>query len=360
MVDVHVIGAGGGSVAWLDDAGALKVGPQSAGADPGPVAYALGGSAPTLTDANIILHRLDPTGLLGGRMKVDEFAARGEIERCIAGPLGVSAEQAALGVIRIAVANMSRAIRAVSTAKGHDVGEFVLFAFGGAGPLHAAAVAEECGIRRALIPVQPGTMCARGILLSDISLDLVRSAIIAARPETWPQVVAQFAVMQSEGIRWLATEGIPAGQRKFERSIDARYKGQNHEVSVHLSDGEPQLASFLAGFAEAHRREHGYDLPDRSVEVVNCRLKSIGGIERPPAGFHVSDPTTAPKSNREVHFDQGWSMTPVFERASLPVGTVLEGPAVIDEMSATTLLPPGWCLQVDNAGNLLLEQPDQR
>lgn len=360
MVDVHVVGAGGGSIAWLDDAGALKVGPQSAGAVPGPAAYALGGAAPTLTDANIVLHRLDPASLLDGRMGVDEAAARRAIEYGIAEPLGLSLEQAALGVIKIAVANMSRAIRAVSTAKGHDVTDFVLFPYGGAGPLHAVPVAEECGIRRALIPVQPGTMCARGILLSDISLDLVRSAIIEARPETWSKVAAQFAAMQVAGMQWLAAERVPDHRQRFERVIDARYKGQNHEVSIHLPDAAPDIPVFLAGFAEAHRREHGYDLPHRPVEVVNCRLKSIGVIERPEARFHAADSAALPKSHRPVHFDHVWSLTPIFERSSLPVGTRLEGPAVIDEMSATTLLPRGWSLQVDSAGNLLLEQTDQR
>jgi N-methylhydantoinase A len=356
MVDVHVIGAGGGSIAFLDDAGALRVGPGSAGAEPGPAAYAQGGSMPTLTDANIVLHRLDPTGLLGGRMKLDVSAARQAIEHHVANPLGLSLEQAALGVIRIAVANMSRAIRAVSTAKGHDVADFVLFAYGGAGPLHAVAVAEECGIRRVLVPVQPGTMCARGILLSDISLDLVCSAMLEAGPDTWQRVVTQFAAMQAEGRRWLEAEGISVDRQRFEHVIDARYKGQNHEVPVHLTDTEPQLASFLSGFAEMHRREHGYALSDRLVEVVNCRLKSIGAIARPHARYDVAEAVSPPGSQREVVFDQGKYTAPVFERASLAVGTGLKGPAVIDEMSATTLLPPAWSLIVDSAGNLLMEQ----
>ncbi|MBN8910427.1 MAG: hydantoinase/oxoprolinase family protein, partial [Rhodospirillales bacterium] len=199
MVDVHVIGAGGGSIAWLDDAGALKVGPHSAGADPGPVAYGRGGTAPTLTDANIVLHRLDPVALLGGRMAVDEAAARRAIETEIARPLGLSVEAAALGMIHIAVANMSRAIRSVSTEKGHDVGAFALFPYGGAGPLHAVPVAMECGITRVLVPVEPGTICARGILLSDVSLDLVRSEIMPATEAAWPRAAAHLAAMEDAG-----------------------------------------------------------------------------------------------------------------------------------------------------------------
>jgi N-methylhydantoinase A len=354
MVDVHVIGAGGGSIAWLDDAGGLKVGPHSAGADPGPVAYGRGGSEPTLTDANIVLHRLDPVALLGGRMPVQEAAARAAIAARIAEPLGLTVEQAALGIIRIAVSNMSRAIRSVSTEKGHDVGEFALFPYGGAGPLHAAAVATESGINRVLVPVEPGTLCARGILLSDVSLDLVSSAIIEAREETWPRISAAFAAMTERGRAWLDGEGVPADRRRFDRVIDARYKGQNHEVQVKISARTLSLPAFLDGFAAAHRREYGY-VADRPVEVVNCRLKAVGLIDRPAPTFAGSRGKATPKATRQVHFDTGWLETPVFDRASLPVATHLHGPAVIDEMSATTLIPPGWSVGVDAAGNLLLE-----
>ncbi|MEJ0019549.1 MAG: hydantoinase/oxoprolinase family protein [Acetobacteraceae bacterium] len=354
MVDVHVIGAGGGSIAWLDDAGALKVGPQSAGADPGPVAYGRGGTAPTLTDANIVLHRLDPVALLGGRMAVDEAAARQAIERQVAAPMGLSVEQAALGIIRIAVANMSRAIRAVSTEKGHDLRDFALFPYGGAGPLHAAAVAEECGIGRVLVPVEPGTLCARGILLSDVSLDLVRSEILPADAATWPQIVERFAAMQATGSAWLDQERIAPERQRSARVIEARYKGQNHEVQVRLGEAM-HLGEFTAAFADAHRREYGYDIPDRPVEVVNCRLKAIGLIERPAAHFIGATGEPRAKAMRQVHFDQGWLATPVFDRGGLAVGARLAGPAVIDEMSATTLVPPGCGVTVDAAGNLLLE-----
>ncbi|HEY8288026.1 MAG TPA: hydantoinase/oxoprolinase family protein, partial [Acetobacteraceae bacterium] len=252
MVDVHVIGAGGGSVAWLDDAGALKVGPRSAGAHPGPAAYGLGGTEPTLTDANIVLRRLNPDALLGGKMAVDAAAARAAIAASVADPLSLSVEQAALGVIRISVSNMSRAIRTVSTERGYDVGDFVLLPYGGAGPLHAVAVAMECGIRRVLVPLQPGTLCARGILLSDASLDLVRSEIIEADAELWPHIAAHFAAMAKQGKGWLDDERIDASSRRFDAGIDARYKGQNHEVQVRLPSADCNLAEFLSGFADAH------------------------------------------------------------------------------------------------------------
>lgn len=357
MVDVHVIGAGGGSIAWIDDAGALKVGPHSAGADPGPVAYGRGGREPTLTDANIVLHRLDPVSLLGGRMKVQEAAARRAIEERIARPLGLTVEQAALGIIRIAVANMSRAIRAVSTEKGHDLTGFALFPFGGAGPLHASAVARECGIRRVLVPQEPGTMCARGILMSDISLDFVRSEVVQATAESWAGIMDRFAGMEVQGRDWLDASHVPAGRRAFARVIDARYKGQNHEVQVALPDaGDFALDRFRAAFTVAHRQEYGYDVPDRAIEVVNCRLKAIGAVERPATPPRAAaDAAPAPRTTRSVHFDEGWRDTPVHDRAALGAGLRIPGPAIIDEMSSTTVVEPGQSVTVDTAGNMILE-----
>ncbi|HTI81139.1 MAG TPA: hydantoinase/oxoprolinase family protein, partial [Acetobacteraceae bacterium] len=355
MVDVHVIGAGGGSIAWVDDAGALKVGPRSAGAEPGPVAYGQGGVEPTLTDANVVLRRLNPVALLDGRMDVDEQAAHHAIAEKIATPMGLSVEQAALGIIRIAVANMSRAIRSVSTEKGHDTREFVLLPFGGAGPLHAAEVAAECGIRRVLVPVQPGTMCARGILLSDVSIDLVRSELLDATEDRWPRIRQRFDTMRSDGAAWLDSEHIPMERRRFDCVIDARYMGQNHEVPVRLSSDGVSREDVIRAFEDAHRREHGYDIAGRAVEVVNCRLKAVGLIDRPSPRFAGSSTAPLPKAVRRVHFDDGWLETPVFDREMLPVGANLFGPAVIDEMSATTLLPPGSELTVTRSGNMLLE-----
>ncbi|WP_431284357.1 hydantoinase/oxoprolinase family protein [Humitalea sp. 24SJ18S-53] len=357
MVDVHVIGAGGGSIAWIDDAGALKVGPHSAGADPGPVAYGRGGTLPTLTDANIVLHRLDPVSLLGGRMRVDEAAARQAIEEKIARPLGLTVEQAALGIIRIAVANMSRAIRAVSTEKGHDLGDFALFPFGGAGPLHAGAVAQECGIARVLVPQEPGTMCARGILMSDISLDYVRSEVVEATEAAWPGILARFDEMEGRGRDWLGASRVPADRRSFHRVVEARYKGQNHEVQVKPpTDGAMGFAAFQQGFAEAHRREYGYDVAGRMVEVVNCRLKAVGQVDRPETRFsQIASGTPAPRARRPVHFDTGWVDTLVYDRATLGAGQRLAGPAIIDEMSSTTVVEPGQQVVVDPSGNLLVE-----
>jgi N-methylhydantoinase A len=216
-------------------------------------------------------------------------------------------------------------------------------------------VAAECGIDRILVPGEPGTLCARGILLSDVSLDLVRSEITLASEATWPGIVERFGVMRQHGEAWLDGEHIASERRRFARVVEARYKGQNHEVQVRLGGAALRLDAFVTGFEDAHRREYGYDIPGRAIEVVNCRLKAIGLIDRPAPHFVSAAGVPQPKATRQVYFDAGWIATPIYDRAALAVGSRLRGPAVIEEMSATTLLPPACLLEVDRFGNLLLE-----
>jgi N-methylhydantoinase A len=216
-------------------------------------------------------------------------------------------------------------------------------------------VALECGIGRVLVPVEPGTMCARGILLSDISFDLVRSEITPADERSWSQIMERYAAMQEIGRAWLESERVAVDRRRFERVIEARYKGQNHEVQVRLADGDVRFGDLVGAFADTHRREYGYEIPGRAIEVVNCRLKAIGLIARPAPQFIGPVGAARAKAMREVHFDAGWIATPVFDRADLAIGTRLSGPAVIDEMSGTTLVPPGCAISVDCSGNLLME-----
>ena len=262
MIDIHVIGAGGGSIAWMDDAGALKVGPHSAGAEPGPAAYGRGGSEPTITDANICLNRLNPVALLDGRMPVDKAAARRVVAEKVAGPLGLDVETAAHGISRIANANMSRAIRSVSTERGYDIKKLALFAYGGAGPLHAAEIAVECGMSTVVVPQEPGTMCARGMLLSDISLDFVRSEIAEANEDAWRRVCELFGDMLEEGNAWLSRERVKEKDRSFVGHIEARYQGQNYEVKVEIEEFKPGgLGDFMEHFRASHAREYGYDIP---------------------------------------------------------------------------------------------------
>jgi N-methylhydantoinase A len=360
MLDIHVIGAGGGSIAHIDDAGALKVGPRSAGADPGPVAYGKGGMEPTITDANLVLGRLDAATLLGGRMTIDVEAARRAIGDRVATPLGLTLEAAALGVIQIANANMSRAIRSVSVEKGYDVGDFALAAFGGAGPLHAAEVAAECGIPRLLVPREPGTLCARGMLLSDLSSDYVRSCFADATDESWGRVLAHFEDMVGEGAAWLAGEGVPEATRSYRRVLDARYRGQNFEVKVDCDGlGDDDLPRVVERFHEAHTQEYGYAIRTREIEFVSARLQAVGAVSKAPQSKIAGGSSLAGAmvGERPLYVDaaEGWRVAAVYEREKLPIGVRFAGPAVINEMSATTIVFPGQSATVDPYGNIIVE-----
>jgi len=358
MVDIHVVGAGGGSIARLDDVGALKVGPESAGAVPGPVAFCKGGTEPTLTDANIVLGRLNPTTLLDGRMNVDRERAVAVIEETIAGPLGISVEEAAHGILRIATANMSRAIRAVSTEHGHDPAEFVMFAFGGAGPLHAAEVARECGIDSVLVPNEPGTLCARGILLADISRDFVRTQLEMLSDESWRTVGRLMREMHREGDTWLEQERVPQAQRRFHLNIDARYRGQTHDIRVEVDSVDAaDQARFIEAFHQAHRAQHGHDNPGRPIEIVTCRVQAVGLVAKDLSRALPADDAAAQWDGRRIYFgpEHGWVETRVYRRDSLAVGTEMDGPVVIEEMSSTTVVLPGQQAHIDRFGNIRIQ-----
>lgn len=358
MVDVHVIGAGGGSIARIDDAGALKVGPQSAGAVPGPIAYNRGGTAVTITDAHVVLGRLNPVSLLEGRMAVYAQQARDALQTQIAGPLGLSVEDAAYGILRIANSNMARAVRAVSTERGHDIRKFALCAFGGAGGLHAAELARDCGITTLLIPQEPGTMCARGILLSDISMDFVQTLMAYASPSGWKTVQHALNILAAKAHAWLTGEGVETAAQHLSAVIDARYQGQNFEITVPL-DGMTLmgLETFIAMFRTAHVREYGYDAEGRPVEIVNCRVRAVGTVPRAPlarvpGGVSLAN---AIKDHRKVYFEQtGWTETSVYRRALLPIDVPIQGPSIIEEMSSTTIVLPEQHARADQYGNLLI------
>jgi N-methylhydantoinase A len=358
MIDVHVIGAGGGSIGRVDEGGALKVGPQSAGAVPGPVAYGRGGDIATLTDAHVCLGRLDPVSLLDGRMKIYAEEARAVIREQIAKPLGLSIEDAAYGMLRIANANMGRAVRSVSTEKGYNVRDFALCSFGGAGGLHAAELARDCGLNSILVPQEPGTMCARGILLSDISMDFVRTMMVLGRDKGWEDVAAGFATLTEQAEQWLDRECIALDRRRLLKRIEARYQGQNFEIVVDFEDsGLPKLDDFLSMFSSAHVREYGYDAHSRLVEIVNCRIQAVGAVTRAPFGQIEGGASLAGaiKSERPVYFEEGgWTPTPVYKRALLPVEQPFSGPAIVDEMSSTTVILPGQRVRLDRFGNLIV------
>ncbi|MGK9052911.1 hydantoinase/oxoprolinase family protein [Neorhizobium petrolearium] len=355
MVDVHVIGAGGGSIAWLDDAGGLKVGPQSAAAVPGPAAYGKGGTDATISDANIVLQRLNPVALLDGAMPVDREAALKAVG-AVAERIGRSVEDTAWGIIRIAVANMARAIRAVSMDKGHDLKSFALMAFGGAGPLHSSLVAAETGLNTVIIPESPGTMCARGVLLSDVTRDFVSTQIKRVQGEGWHDIKSAVEGLEVQAREWLEAETIPDEKRALQHIAEARYAGQNHEIRVEgiLSTAE----DFAARFAYAHRIVYGYALDDHPVEIVNLRVQAIGHAGRPlqtvrSAGGSMKD---AIFGEREVYIDPqtGWRTVPVYKRAAMPQGEKFSGPAIVEELTSTTYVLPGQSGVVDAYGNIIL------
>ena len=359
MVDIHVIGAGGGSIAWLDEVGSLKVGPHSAGAVPGPVGYGRGGLEPTITDAELTLHRLNPQSLVQGKMPVFLEEARNIIRDKVAKPLGLSLEAAADGIIRIANANMSRAIRSVSTERGYDLSTFALLAFGGAGPLHAMEVAKECGIPIVVVPQEPGTMCARGMLLTDISFDFVASDIALVDQANWSRIQQKFKLLKQQAFEWLERENVTATDQKYQAIIDARYVGQNFEVQVPVANiNEPDYTAFEAGFHQAHQREYSYNVPERAIEIINCRVKAIGSVIKAPLPKLAINPTApAPISARSVYFgsDLGWLETKVYRRTDLGAGLSLKGPIIIEEMSSTTVIAPEQNMRVDDYGNLVVQ-----
>ena len=360
-VDVNAIGAGGGSIAWIDGGGALKVGPQSAGADPGPVAYGRGGEEVTLTDANITLGRLNPGALLAGRMTMDAAAARAAVETKIADPLGLSVEEAAIGIVRVAASGIARAIRSVASAKGYNPADFSLFAYGGAGPLLASDVNDEVGCRRILVPREPGTLCARGILLSDQTFDFVRTILGRATEEGWQRACKAFGELEKQAEEWLAKDNVPESARAYRRYVEARYEGQSFEVRVQFEQpiDNVSLEAFLLAFHAEHKTQYSYDIQERHVEIVNCRLEAVGETPKPPMeSTSAGEDGSHSRNTRKVHFgaEGGWLDAAIRNRASLAPGDQIVGPAVIEEMSSTTVVPPGCRANVDAIGNLVLEQ----
>jgi len=349
MVDVHTVGAGGGSIARCDSGGALVVGPESAGAAPGPACYGAGGVAATVTDAHVVLGRLGGAGgLAGGAVKLDGAAARAALARLGEELGGGGAEGAAAGVLAVADAVMARALRKISVERGRDPRDFTLVAFGGAGALHACALADELLIPRVLVPAAPGLLCAYGALAAPVRRDFVRTVLSRGMSPPAAQVEPLFAEMETEAAAALDGEGIPAAARELVRLADLRYQGQSHELEV---AGQGDLA---AAFAAAHQARFGFTLP-RAVELVALRVVARGRSAPPPLPLEP-EPGDPLVDRRQVWFD-GWVDANIFHRPSLEVGAVIEGPAVVEEYSATTLIPPGWVAQVDGNANLILARP---
>jgi N-methylhydantoinase A len=360
-VDLVEIGAGGGSIAWVDSGGKLRVGPRSAGAEPGPACTGRGGLEPTVTDANLILGRIDPGGLLGGDLPLDIDAARTAIER-VGGPIGLSVRDTALGIIAIANAAMAGAMRTVSIQRGYDPRDFTLVPFGGAGPLHALALAEDVGMSRVLVQPRPGIASALGLLVTDVRHELSATRVQPLASVDPAELARSFLELEARGRRALDREGIPPADQAFDRSLEMRYLGQSYQLVVPLPAGPidaQALGAAAAAFHGIHEQVYGYAEASEPMELVNHRVVAIGRIPKPEAMRAWREPTRTatqrPRPRRPVCFDEGGEIdTAVVWRSSLRPGEEVRGPAVIEEHDSTTLVHPGWTAAVTPTFDLLI------
>jgi len=352
ILDVETIGAGGGSIAQLDAGGALRVGPQSAGADPGPIVYGHGGQQVTVSDANAVLGRLDPDHFLGGTMPLYLEPAQVALGS-LAEAMGLTNEAAALGVIEVANVNIDRALRRVTIARGHDPRDFTLVAFGGAGPLHACEVAVGLEIPRVLIPRHPGVLCALGLLVADVVLDYSRAVLQPVTGETPTDLQAQLDEMITEARADLLQEGITEEAMVFNSFLDMRYQGQAYELTV------PFVKDMAAGFHQVHARSYGHAMPERTVEVVNLRLQATGLVKKPaftPEPVAENDSSDALLGYKSAFVDNGWRQIALYDRARLRPGATFDGPALVFQLDSTVFIAPAWLTRVDAYHNILLER----
>ena len=346
-IDVPTIGAGGGSIAWVDAGGGLQVGPRSAGAEPGPACYGRGGSAPTVTDAELVLGRFSPAGLIDGGLPLDEALARNAIAP-LAAALGLEVEEAALGILAVVEENMAGAIRRSAARNGDDLRDFALVAGGGAGPLFAAALIRALGMSAAVIPLHPGLLSAFGLLAADLRHDLAAPVLHAPR-----SLGATLDRLAAEAADRLAEDGIPPGGRVIERSVDVRYAGQDHAIAVAAS----ALDDVAARFHAAHEQTFGHGDHRAAIELVMARVVGIGRRPVPSVRARLPEAPVPPAGKRAVRFGRDGSIaTPVHRRDALAAGEVLTGPAIIEQLDTTTVVPPGFAVRVTAAGALVLTE----
>jgi N-methylhydantoinase A len=352
-IDLAEVSAGGGTIAWIDSGGALRVGPLSAGADPGPACYGLGGTDPTITDANYVLGRL-PDVLAGGRLRLRRDLAEKALAK-IAERLGMSVLDVAIAILRIANTIMARALRLVTVERGLDPRDFTMFAFGGAGPLHAAALAEELGVEAVIVPPHPGVFSALGLLVADYRHDLHFSINKRASEVSEDKVEEVFARLEAEVTRMLTEEGVELNNIRIIRLLDMRYEGQAYELTVPYNG---DISGSVEAFHKLHLARYGYDMRDEPVIVVNARIIGYGIIDKPRLPRREPTPyTPAPKRYRKVFFeDGGWHNVPVYSRVELRPGATGRGPALIVEDNSTTLVPPGYIFYIDEYYSIRLER----
>jgi N-methylhydantoinase A len=362
MIDIQEVGTGGGSIAHLETGGALRVGPESAGAQPGPVCYGQGGAEPTVTDCNLVLGRLAPDRFLGGEMKLDLAAAQAAIEQKIAKPLNLGTIEAADGILRIAATKMSHMVRWVTTERGLDAADFALIAYGGAGPLHAAMIARELRIGKVIIPFAPGHFSAYGMLFADLRRDLVNTWFKPLADASFDDMETLYAAMEKRGAHDLARGRSMTTDIVIQRGADMRYVGQEHAVTVDLPLDlfkSQDRDGIKARFDAIHETRYGYSAPKEKAEIVSLRSATIGLMRKPamePLGKAAAAPDAAFRGNRKVYYSTaGMLDTPTYERALLKAGNLIEGPALVEEHASTTVMHPKDVLTVDDFGNLHID-----
>lgn len=366
MMEINTIGAGGGSVAWIDEGGLLRMGPKSAGARPGPVCYNLGGTEPTCSDANLVLGYLSEDYFAGGKMRLDRTAAEQAILEQVARPLGLDLLEAAHGMYHIMNVNMASAIREISVQRGYDPRDFLLVCAGGAGPIHAALIAAELEIPKILVPKESSIFCAAGMLLSDLKHDFVRSYHTGFSPKSTDRerFLGMVKDLDREGRAVLSSEGIPSERMQFRFSMDLRYVGQYHEVNVEVQEEEVRGLNYEAvrkGFHREHNRLYGYDLEqeDTGVELVNLRMSAVGFTEKPTfceEPFQGEDPSSCLKGERPVFLpdESTYQPVPVYDGNRMGHGHRVTGPAIIEQVNTTIFVPPDWDMACDSFGSYVL------
>ena len=357
MVDVHTIGAGGGSIAHIDDAGMLQVGPESAGAMPGPICYGRGGEKPTITDANLALGRLNPDALLAVDSPVTLERVRDVIANDIGKPLGLDADGAASAILQIANNHMAGALRMVTLARGQDPRDFALFAFGGAGPLHVVAQARELGIPKVIVPIRPGITSAIGCVVADVRHDYVNTVNVPLDVLDMDQFTATFEAQKTEGRETIEREGVEVEDLRFVHDADMQFVGQSHILTVPLQSPNVTREELRKLFEEVYWERFAVDLPEIKAVLVNLHTAVIGRRKS------IDLSTLAPRSGnghdgasvtRQIWYESGWQETPIYHRDKLPPGTEFDGPAIVEQLDTTTVIEPECRVEVDPAGNLII------
>lgn len=364
MLDIHTIGAGGGSIGWLDAGGMLRMGPQSAGADPGPACYGKGGTLPASTDANLVLGYLDPDYFAGGRMRLSADAARQAIRTHVAEPMGLSVEDAAAGMFRVVCNNMAQGVREVTIKRGWDPREFPFVAAGGAGPIHSCQICNELEIPLQIVPRESSVLCAMGMLLSDLRHDFVRTFVATLATLDWTKLSALVDEMVAEGDRQLESERIPAARRRYAVKLDCRYVKQYHEVGVEVPRDAIRTrdaAAIASGLHREHNRLYGYSLEHENapIEIINVRVEAQGSVDKPrhpEEAWSDEDPSAALKGRRDAYVpeDGAFRRVPVYDGHRLRYGQRIAGPAIVEQVTTSIVLTGGWDAIVDRHGSFVL------